>query len=73
MDFCHRKDRGIILKAELHFKTRRFRRPGILNALVEVEKEEESSVLALAVNSKMRAGWKKFDISGEGSHVRAPY
>ena len=70
VEFCHRKDRGIILKAELHFKTRRFRRPGILNALVEVEKEEESSVLALAVNSKMRAGWKKFDISGEVREAR---
>lgn len=65
MDFCHRQEKGIILKAELHVKTRRLKGRGILNALIEVEREDESSVLAVAVNSNMRAGWRKFDISGE--------
>ena len=65
VDFCHRKEQGNILKAELHVKTRRLKGRGILNALIEVEREEESSVLAVAVNSKMRAGWRKFDVSGE--------
>ena len=63
MEFCHSQEEGTVLKAELHIKTRRWRRPGLLNALLEVEEMEESRVVALPLKSRHRGGWKKFDIS----------
>ena len=63
MEFCHSQEKGTVLKAELHIKTRRWRRPGLLNALLEVEEAEQSRVVALPLKSTHRGGWKKFDIS----------
>jgi len=63
VEFCHRKEDGRLLRAELHMKTRKYRKEGDVNALVEAESGEDSRIMAIGVESKVKAGWKKYDIT----------
>jgi len=63
VEFCHRKEDGRLLRAELHMKTRKYRDDGDVNALVEAESGDDSRIMAIAVESKKKAGWKKYDIT----------
>lgn len=63
VEFCHRKEDSRLRKAELHMKTRKYRREGDVNALIEAESADDSRIMAVGVHNKIRAGWKKYDIT----------
>ena len=44
-------------------KARKYRKKGDVNALVEAESGDDSRIMAIAVESKKKAGWKKYDIT----------
>lgn len=71
VEFCHRKEDGRLLRAELHMKARRYRKKGDVNALVEAESGDDSRIMAISVESKKKAGWKKYDITSIVEEARS--
>eukprot|EP00092_Neocalanus_flemingeri_P009745 GFUD01010496.1.p1 GENE.GFUD01010496.1~~GFUD01010496.1.p1 ORF type:complete len:497 (-),score=76.23 GFUD01010496.1:281-1771(-) len=71
VEFCHRKEDGRLLRAELHMKTRKYRKEGDVNALVEAESGDDSRIMAIGVENKVKAGWKKYDITSIVKEARS--
>lgn len=71
VEFCHRKEDGRLRRAELHMKTRKYRNEGDVNALVEAESGDDSRIMAIGIENKVKAGWKQYDITSIVKEARS--